>query len=60
MFVICLQEKTKEIEKKRAIVMDDLGKVEPAVKEAQNGECSWQYSVWTVADVVLLAINMCH
>eukprot|EP00731_Ephydatia_muelleri_P024350 Em0016g621a len=31
-----LQEKTKEIEKKRAIVMEDLGKVEPAVKEAQN------------------------
>ena len=41
----CLQEKTKEIEKKRAIVMEDLGKVEPAVKEAQNGEWTWQQPV---------------
>jgi len=34
-----LQRQTREIQQKRTIVLGDLAKVEPAVKEAQQGAC---------------------
>ena len=35
---VALEEQTKAITKKKADVMEDLSKVEPAVIEAQNGK----------------------
>lgn len=41
-----LREQTKVIQEKQVSVKEDLDKVEPAVRDAQQGRCSRVFCVW--------------
>lgn len=51
-----LTEQTKDIKVKKELVLDDLSKVEPAVRDAQQGEGGFLGWVWCKLMAILVIV----